>query len=133
VLPGGVLPDASIQNNSGLPQKCRTQARTSTCAVDRSHLAALATKDFFQKCRKSGASESDRLLERPPSRQAADRARQNRSRKQRRQGITTLKIRADEFELIEALQRASRLTAERGLSPTREAAMAGQVARRKVS
>src|SRR5262249_60711815 len=42
------------QNDSGLPQKCRRQARSSTCAVDRSHLAPLATKGFFGKCRKPG-------------------------------------------------------------------------------
>jgi hypothetical protein len=42
----------SIQNDSGLPQKCRTQAGTSTCAVKRSHLAALAAKGFFGKCQK---------------------------------------------------------------------------------
>ena len=43
-----------IQNNSGLPQKCRRQARSSTCTVDRSHLATLATKGIFRKCRKPG-------------------------------------------------------------------------------
>src|SRR5262245_47215492 len=41
---------ASIQNNSGLPQKRRTQARTSTCAVKRSHPSPLARKGFFGKC-----------------------------------------------------------------------------------
>src|SRR5947207_1660446 len=48
-----LTPDGSIQKDSGLPQKCRTQACTTTCAVDRSHLAALATKGFFGKCRKT--------------------------------------------------------------------------------
>jgi len=47
-----------IQNYSGLPQKCRTQACTSTCAVDRSHPPPLATKGFFGKCRKPGESPS---------------------------------------------------------------------------
>ena len=40
----------SIQNDSGLPQKCRTQACTSTCAVKGSHRSALATKGFFGEC-----------------------------------------------------------------------------------
>ena len=43
-----------IQNNSGPPQKCRTQACPSTCAVDRSHPTALATKGFLRKCRTGG-------------------------------------------------------------------------------
>ena len=47
---------APIQNDSGLPQKCRTQAFASTCAVEASHLAPLATKDFSRKCRKRQSS-----------------------------------------------------------------------------
>jgi hypothetical protein len=41
-----------FQNNSGLAQKCRTQARTSTCTVKRPHRVPLATKGFFRKCQK---------------------------------------------------------------------------------
>src|SRR5262249_35256663 len=49
-------------NNSGLPQKCRTQARTSTYAVKRAHFALLATNDFFGKCQnKERASRPQRL------------------------------------------------------------------------
>src|SRR5262245_21401943 len=55
-LQGGQGLAAPIQNDSGLPQKCHTQACTTTCTVDRSHLAALATKGFSGKCRKAGAS-----------------------------------------------------------------------------
>src|SRR6516165_4047154 len=44
----------SIQNDSGLPQKCRTQACTSTCAVKGSHRSALATKGFFGECQTTG-------------------------------------------------------------------------------
>jgi hypothetical protein len=49
----------AIQNNSGPSQKCRRQARSSTCTVDRSHLATLATKGFFGKCRSAMINLSD--------------------------------------------------------------------------
>ena len=55
-LQGGQGLAAPIQNDSGLPQKCRTQAFASTCAVEASHLAPLATKDFSRKCRKRQSS-----------------------------------------------------------------------------
>ena len=44
--------EGTIQNNSGPPQKCRTQACASTCAVKGPHPAPLATKGFFGKCQK---------------------------------------------------------------------------------
>ena len=47
----------SIQNDSGLPQKCCTQACTNTCAVKRPHPALLATKGFFRKCQKQEARD----------------------------------------------------------------------------
>jgi hypothetical protein len=46
----------SIQNDSGPPQKCRTQACPSTYAVKRSHIALLATKGFFGNCQNRNAS-----------------------------------------------------------------------------
>src|SRR5437588_11122388 len=49
------LPYPPVQNDSGLAQKCHTQARTSTCAVKRSHLALLATNGFFGKCQNQPA------------------------------------------------------------------------------
>ena len=47
-----------IQNDSGLPQKCRTQACTSTYAVKCSHLAPLATKGLFGKCQNRADARS---------------------------------------------------------------------------
>jgi len=52
------LTGGSIQNDSGLPQKCRTQACTSTYAVKCSHLAPLATKGLFGKCQNRADARS---------------------------------------------------------------------------
>ena len=49
----------------------------------------------------------------------AQRERQRRSRARRRHGITLLRVPVDEFRLVEALQRAGRLTGEDGLQRAR--------------
>ena len=55
------------------------------------------------------------MLERHDGPRVAARQRQRRSRARRRQGIALLRIQVDEFRLIEALQRAGRLTDNGGL------------------
>ena|SRR6516165_8402373 len=92
-----------------LPQKRRTQARSSTCAVKRSHPSPLATKSFFGKCqnwserafvwhhRRHGNSAEARLRRDYPHRASCSAAgrRERASRSRSRGNRTRLTRRSD--------------------------------------